>query len=286
MPAIKHDRLLLRMLKDLQDVRSALRRVTTNLPLYDINNENTPDQIMSDQDDYVPGNYDILRISSDATGRTITGFRGGVKGRYLRIFNVGSYEMILSHQDASSDPENRIVSPTGFDIIINADGEISLYYDEAVSRWIASYSSNANRISAEIQISSDQSIANAVYTSINWNNKITDTGGFYNTTDTNFVRIPETGWYYAHAVIVWAVNGTNLREVLMDEFSGTDSVVWDSRLAVSNAQTVISLPTMFYREEGDLIEVKVWQNSGGALDILQDRGGSFALKTRFKIVKM
>lgn len=106
MSVIRDKRLLLRLLKDINDIRSALRRVTVNLPLYDINNENTPDQITADQNNYVIGNYDALRLSSDAA-RTITGLNRGVKGRSLRIFNIGSFAITLAHQDANSTAEYR-----------------------------------------------------------------------------------------------------------------------------------------------------------------------------------
>ena len=85
MPALKHDDVLLRLIKDVNDVRSALRRVVATLPLYDIDNENSPAQITANQNNYIPGNYDVLRLTSSAA-YTITGITTGVKGRKLRIF--------------------------------------------------------------------------------------------------------------------------------------------------------------------------------------------------------
>ena len=106
MPAIRHDDLLLRLVKDVTDIKSALRRTVANLPLYDIANENTPAQLTASQNDYAPGNYDNLRLSSNKT-ISITGIRGGVKGRSIRIFNVGSHAILLTHEDSNSIAANR-----------------------------------------------------------------------------------------------------------------------------------------------------------------------------------
>jgi len=390
MSVIRDKKLLLRLLKDINDVRSALRRVTVNLPLYDINNENTPDQITADQDDYVIGNYDVLRLSSDAertitglkggvkgralqifnigsyaitlvdksassdaenrfefatgvnnvildgssiklyydstqsrwiegtqleasgifkevtpaqitanqnnydasdydvlrlssdaAGRTITGFNGGVKGRSLRLFNTGNYEIIIAHQSASSDAENRIISTTEFDIVIGVSGEALIYYDKNINRWLSSYSSNADRISAEVRLTANQSVANATYTDISWGDIIKDTGGFFNILTPTYFTIPETGWYYTQGIIVWDVNGTNLRELFF--YSTVGVIAWDSRLAVSAAQTIITISDISYRTIGDTISLRCWQNSGGALNVEKVR---ITLATRFEIEKL
>ena len=135
MPAIRHDDILLRILKDLNDVRSVLKRVVATLPLFDIANENTPAQLTGNQNNYVPGNYDILRLSS--TGPyIITGIRGGMKGRRLQIFNVGNYTLAFSHQNTLSDPENRFKFNTGLSAFVEAGQNITIYYDSTQQRWI------------------------------------------------------------------------------------------------------------------------------------------------------
>jgi hypothetical protein len=135
MPAIRQDQAILRLIKQVNDIWAALRQVTVNLPLFDIANENTPDQITSDQNNYVPGNYDILRLSS-SKDVNITGLRGGVKGRALRIFNVGSYRITFTHQDANSDAANRFDIVGEEDISVFAGGNIYLYYDKTIERWV------------------------------------------------------------------------------------------------------------------------------------------------------
>lgn len=203
---IRQDDLLLRLIKDVGDIRSALRRTIANIPLFDISNENTPAQITADQNDYVPGNFDVLRLSTDAP-RTITGFRGGVKGRFLRLFNIGTYEITVAHQSGSSLLGNRVVSPTGFDLVINAGGQLVLYYDITRSVWISSYATNADRISCRLRRTVKLDIADSVDTVLPWETAVFDTGGFWDVANPGTISIPESGWYDFHAQIVWNDNG-------------------------------------------------------------------------------
>lgn len=158
MPAIRHDEILLRLVKDVNDIRSALRRVAVNLPLYDIANENTPNILSADQNNYVPGNYDILRLESSGDVQ-ITGIRNGVKGRSLQIFNVGAtYSITLAHQSASSDAQNRFDFGIGANIIVGPGSSFTVYYDSAQSRWIESSPTEESGIAKETtpaKISSD-----------------------------------------------------------------------------------------------------------------------------------
>ncbi len=95
----------------------------------------TPAQITTTQNNYDPGNTAFLRISSD-TIRTVTGLSGGVDGRILKVLNVGSYAMLLTHQGADSTAANRIISPTAKDFVLPSNNTAELIYDATQSRWI------------------------------------------------------------------------------------------------------------------------------------------------------
>lgn len=383
---------LLRLVKDVNDIKAALRQVTTNLPLYDIANENTPAAISTDQNNYVPGNYDIIRLSSTTTititglaggvkGRslkilnigsnaitlangstsslpenrfrflsgidfivypdsnivlyydisqqrwvegttiedsmiskettatvssnqnnynptnygvlrlnataniTITGFAGGVKGRFLRVFNVGTGEITIAHQNTGSLPQNRVVTPTGFGSVISPNEEFLLYYDSTQQRWITSYSSNADRISARLVLPADQSIADATYSHLSWIVNL-DTGNFFDAGSPTLITIPQTGWYFIKTTVIWDVNGTNLRETFIGELTSEVPRVWDSRLAVNAAQTVVSLSDISYYSVGQNLRVGVWQNSGGNLNVLKERAPTSTLVSIFSVVKI
>lgn len=266
---------MMRILKDLTDIRSALRRTVANLPLYDISNENSPAQLASDMNDYVPGNFDVLRLSSDQA-RTITGFRGGVKGRFLRLFNTGTFEITIAHLSALSALGNRVKSPTGFDMIINAGGELVLYYDSTATEWISSYASNADRISVELRLTGPQTIPDDTFTDINWTDIIRDTGGFFAAGTPNVVTIPETGWYDVSCTAVWDFNATGSRFTLLRTLPSSDPLsLMDVRMAVTDAwSTVITLGRLAYLTKGLQIVLRVQQESGGNLDIAVNGPGA------------
>ena len=139
MPAIRHDDLLLRLVKEVVYIRSALRRVTTNLPLYDIASENTPAQLTTKQNDYAPGNYDVLILSSDKI-LYLTGLRGGVRGRSIRLFNNGDYSILIPSESALSTAANRFRLQGGINPVtltsIEPNTNLQFYYLAAEQRWV------------------------------------------------------------------------------------------------------------------------------------------------------
>lgn len=263
---VRQDDLLMRLVKDVNDIRSMLKRTVANLPLYDIANENTPVLITSDQNNYVPGNFDVLRLFSDAP-RTITGFTGGVKGRFLRLFNVGVYEIAIENRSSLSSLGNRVRSSTGLEIVLNAGGELVLYYDFASSEWISSYASSSDRISVELRLSATQSIPDITYADIEWTNIVRDTGGFFDPSDPTRVTIPETGWYDVNATVTYEPNATGGRRTLVRSFPNTFISLADSRPAVNGADTTVNFGRVCRIEKGIPIATRVYQDSGGPLNI-------------------
>lgn len=134
-PRIRQNELILRLIKETNSIRANIRKAGTTLPLYDIANENTPDQLTASQDNYVPGNFDVLRLSS-SKNVVITGIKNGVKGRRLQLFNVGSFSITLAYQSLSSDAENRFKFQSGTLVNLAPDANIWLYYDSTQQRWI------------------------------------------------------------------------------------------------------------------------------------------------------
>lgn len=102
--------------------------------MYDIGNEASPTQLTTSQNNYDPGDYDVLRVSSDAS-RTITGISGGVTGRRILWVNTGSNDIVFAHQSGSSSADNRIIIYDGASYTLAADEMITTYYDSGSSRW-------------------------------------------------------------------------------------------------------------------------------------------------------
>lgn len=99
----------------------------------------SPAQITSNQNDYSTLDTDnqivgILRLDSNSA-INITGLANGQEGRTLCIINVGSNNISLTDQDASSVAANRIITGTGASIVLVPDDIAKLVYDATTARW-------------------------------------------------------------------------------------------------------------------------------------------------------
>lgn len=101
----------------------------------------TPDQITAQQNNYDPTGLEgafCMRLATDAT-RAITGLLAPppAAGRLVLIVNVGSNDLKLTHEDASSDAENRFNFSGAADVTLTTLSTLLIYYDSTSERWIA-----------------------------------------------------------------------------------------------------------------------------------------------------
>lgn len=94
----------------------------------------TPAQITSNQNDYNMGYTTTIRLSTDAS-RDITGIAYKTDGQRYEIWNVGSNDIVLKHQDTNSSAANRIICSTGADITLSANEGAVAWYDTVDDRW-------------------------------------------------------------------------------------------------------------------------------------------------------
>lgn len=107
---------------------------------------NSPAQITADQNDYNPASLataNTLRLSTDAL-RTITGLAGGAVGRVMIVTNIGSFPLVLAHENAGSTAANRFTFDT-YDLVVAAGQAITLQYDSTSSRWRPLSANNLSR---------------------------------------------------------------------------------------------------------------------------------------------
>jgi hypothetical protein len=69
---------------------------------------------------------------------TITNSTQGRSGQRLKLRNFSGQTMTLKHQDAGDEPTavNRILSPTGADVAISANGWVDIEYSPSQNRWV------------------------------------------------------------------------------------------------------------------------------------------------------
>lgn len=100
------------------------------------NSQVSPSQITSDQNDYYIGpEANFIRINADQNYRSLTGISGGYAGRRIHIKNAGSTHIIIRNENVSSLPQNRILTPTSFDIVLRPRDIITLIYDGFSGNW-------------------------------------------------------------------------------------------------------------------------------------------------------
>ena len=97
----------------------------------------SPTAISSSINNYSPTNFadaKILRLTSTAA-ISITGFAGGTVGRVFYLQNVGTNNITLLHESASSATANRFALANNTDIIVRPNGGVTLWYDNTSARW-------------------------------------------------------------------------------------------------------------------------------------------------------
>ncbi|MBK9338804.1 MAG: hypothetical protein IPM98_20630 [Lewinellaceae bacterium] len=97
----------------------------------------SPSQLTGNQNDWSPAGLStasVIRLSTDATFRIITGLDGGEPGRRITLTNVGSYTVMLKDESASSTSGNRF----SFDVqdwFILPGRSVELIYDATLAVW-------------------------------------------------------------------------------------------------------------------------------------------------------
>jgi len=121
---------------------------------------------------------------------------------------------------------------------------------------------------------SSQSINNTTSTQINFlagATVVVDTDGMFDTSSPAKLTVKHQGLYLLGAHVTWANNGTGRRDLYIDVNSS--SIVADRRDTATGLGTAQSVSTMVSLDVGDVIEMTVYQDSGGALDATTVGGG-------------
>ena len=100
----------------------------------------SPAQITSNQNNYDPGGIGNLQRWNTDASRNITGIdffpgAGPVAGQRHLIVNVGSFDIVLKHQDTGSVASLRLLCSTGADITLTPNQAADIIYDSTTAKW-------------------------------------------------------------------------------------------------------------------------------------------------------
>lgn len=126
--------------------------------------------------------------------------------------------------------------------------------------------------------SANNTLTSGTEATVVFNQERWDNGDLHSTSaNTGRLTAPITGLFLFGTHLAIASNATGRRYVgLRVTFAagGSAFVAFDERAAVNGDDTYISLSTSYQLAAGDYVEVRAFQNSGGALNVLA--GGNFS----------
>jgi len=121
-------------------------------------------------------------------------------------------------------------------------------------------------VSAATYLTATQSIANSTWTAVLFDAEYWDTDSLHDTTaNQDRLRAPSPGKYLAIVYSAWADNSTGHRTIMVRDNTPTQTYI---QRVSANLDTRIVCCGLFDLDTNDYVEVLVFQNSGGALNVL------------------
>lgn len=111
--------------------------------------------------------------------------------------------------------------------------------------------------------SAAQSIPNAAYTTLTWSDKAGDREGAMNVA-TGKYTVPRAGFYLVAGTVLFDANGTGLRYLAL--FLNNGQRLTNYVPGVSATKTLVTLTTGLNLTAGAVLDLRVYQNSGAALN--------------------
>jgi len=115
----------------------------------------------------------------------------------------------------------------------------------------------------------DQTITNDQWSPITFNAMRFDTGGMWNSLQGYMLTCKEKGIYQITGNIIWEANTSGIRSIEID-LNGVTSIaaMRGPNLGVDWTGHAQFISTLYKLDVGDYIRFRVYQNSGGFLDIV------------------
>lgn len=136
-----------------------------------------------------------------------------------------------------------------------------------------------SEISARVYNSANISVATSTFFALTFNSERWDTANIHNTgSNTSRLTAPKTGTYTICGHIRIAGNATGARTVLIRLNGGTE-IGRQSLPSVTGTDVYLYILTLYQLTAGDYVELEVFQNSGGSLNVISSAAFSpeFAL---------
>ena len=144
-------------------------------------------------------------------------------------------------------------------------------------KWAAPASPSVTFAGCSLKKSAAQSVSNATWTAITWNQENYDTDAFHDTSTNNTrITIPAgKGGKYLIASNLKNVANSSGSRLLKIQKNGADIFYGNWMSAVNGHSTITVASQVIALAVADYIEVNLYQDSGGALDVESGDGSTF-----------
>ena len=78
----------------------------------------------------------VIRVTGETNGYSITGFSDGYNGRIIYYYNSQSHNVTFFDLNSGSNPKNQILTGSGSNEGISAEGVAEFIYDGSLEKWI------------------------------------------------------------------------------------------------------------------------------------------------------
>jgi hypothetical protein len=126
----------------------------------------------------------------------------------------------------------------------------------------------ANPPACRVYHSTTQSAANATATTLSFNSERYDTNTMHDTvTNNSRITMTTAGLYLVTAHVAFAANATGQRDLYLQVNATTYIAMHTNPTIGAGGETFLSVATVFKFAASDYIIARVFQNSGGALNV-------------------
>lgn len=185
-----------------------------------------------------------IQMLSRTTGSSVMDFRLNGASRMLLTYNGGSPQLLMNAD---------IFLNTGYSISVGRVYQ-TIY---AFSAWRSSNQSIPNNSTTTI----------TGYAAAGTNSACKDDSGIFNET-TGVFTVPEDGWYIVQGGLEFAANNTGIRSIQIARASdGAIYAVETDNAPSGSAVTRLTISRIYYLTAGVTVDLRVYQNSGGSLNV-------------------
>jgi hypothetical protein len=160
-------------------------------------------------------------------------------------------------------------SPTTNDQFIRDDLNTLSRYDGAAWQTIGGTGGSTTFVGARVYNSADISIPNATVTNLTFNSERYDTDAFHSTsTNTGRLTVPtgKAGYYSIFGHVQVASSGSGTLRLIQFVVNNTTDIAEMTNLVPGN-NSKMAMTTTWYLADGDYVELRVYQDSGGSLNV-------------------